>query len=68
MLDFGTGFSSLKTIGKRAGRIDELEHFTSELRALLNGHEVTFDQGVEGRISWLHQPGCRSTMPRAVRE
>jgi len=55
MLGLGTGFSSLRTIGKPAARIDELEHFTSQLRTLLNGQAVTFDSGVEGRISWLHQ-------------
>jgi 5,10-methylenetetrahydromethanopterin reductase len=56
MLGFGTGFSSLKTIGKPAARIDELERFTGELRTLLNGGKVTFDQGVDGSISWLRQP------------
>lgn len=56
MLGFGTGFSSLKTIGKPAARIDELERFTGELRTLLNGRKVTFDLGVEGGLSWLHQP------------
>jgi 5,10-methylenetetrahydromethanopterin reductase len=56
MLGFGTGFSSLKTIGKPAAKIDELERFTNELRTLLNSQTVTFDQGVEGRIGWLHQP------------
>jgi len=56
MLGLGTGFSSLKTIGKPAARIDVLEQFTGELRTLLNGQKVTFDRGVEGRISWLHQP------------
>lgn len=56
MLGFGTGFSSLKTIGKPAARIDELERFTGELRALLNGRTITFDQGVEGGLSWLRQP------------
>jgi 5,10-methylenetetrahydromethanopterin reductase len=56
MLGFGTGFSSLRTIGKPAARIDELERFTAELRNLLDAKPVTFDQGVEGRISWLHQP------------
>lgn len=56
MLGFGTGFSSLRTIGRPAARIDELEHFTAELRTLLDGKPVAFDQGIEGRISWLHQP------------
>ncbi len=56
MLGFGTGFSSLKTIGKPAARIEELERFTSDLRTLLNGQTVTFDQGVEGGLSWLRQP------------
>ena len=56
MLGFGTGFSSLKTIGKPAARIDELEQFTSQMRRLLNGQKVAFDRGVEGGISWLHQP------------
>ncbi|HVZ07167.1 LLM class flavin-dependent oxidoreductase [Rhodopila sp.] len=56
MLGFGTGFSSLKTIGKPAVRIDELERFTGALRRLLNGQGVTFDHGVEGSISWLRQP------------
>src|SRR3954469_253623 len=49
MLGLGTGFSSLRTIGKPAARIDELEHFTSQLRTLLNGQAVTFDSGMEGR-------------------
>src|SRR6201996_3573048 len=56
MLGFGTGFSSLKTIGKPAARIEELEHFTGELRALLNGQKVTFERGAEGNLSWLRQP------------
>lgn len=56
MLGLGTGFSSLKTVGKPAARIDELERFTGELRRLLNGEKVTFDQGVEGSLSWLPQP------------
>jgi 5,10-methylenetetrahydromethanopterin reductase len=56
MLGFGTGFSSLKTIGKSAVRIDELEQFTGALRTLLNGQKVTFDRGVEGSLSWLQRP------------
>jgi 5,10-methylenetetrahydromethanopterin reductase len=56
MLGFGTGFSSLKTIGRPAARVDEMEAFTGALRTLLNGGSVTFDRGVAGEISWLQQP------------
>jgi 5,10-methylenetetrahydromethanopterin reductase len=58
MLGFGTGFSSLKTIGKPAARINELEQFSGDLRTLLNGQEVTFSGGVEGRLGWLQQPSA----------
>lgn len=56
MLGFGTGFSSLKTIGKPAARIDEVEAFTRELHTLLDGRPVTFDRGVASEIGWLRQP------------
>ncbi len=56
MMGFGTGFSSLKTIGRPAARIDEVEAFTRALRTLLDGQPVTYDRDVAGEISWLRQP------------
>jgi 5,10-methylenetetrahydromethanopterin reductase len=56
MLGVGTGFSSLRTIGRPASRIDELEGYTATLRTLLGGRPATFDQGIDGSLSWLREP------------
>lgn len=56
ILGIGTGFSSLRTIGKPAARIAEVEGYAAALRTLLNGEVATFDQGVEANLAWLHQP------------
>ncbi|MBN8901343.1 MAG: LLM class flavin-dependent oxidoreductase, partial [Rhodospirillales bacterium] len=56
MLGLGTGFSSLRTIGKRAARIDEMEAYTRALHDLLQARTTTFDAGVEAGLSWLTAP------------
>ena len=53
----GTGFSSLRTIGRRRARLAEFESFASDLRDLLGGRPCEFEGGVSGRIAWLGGTG-----------
>lgn len=46
IMGIGTGFSSLRTIGRKAARIAEVEAFSNEVRELLR----------DGRMSWLAKP------------
>lgn len=52
ILGVGTGFSSLRTIGRRAARIAEVETFVDAVRRLLLQQAATFD-GVEAKLTWL---------------
>lgn len=52
----GTGFSSLRTIGLPAAKVSEVERYVTGLRALLGNRTLTFEQEVEGKITWLDQP------------
>jgi 5,10-methylenetetrahydromethanopterin reductase len=56
MLGLGSGFSSLRTIGKRAARIQEVEDYAVMLRQLLGARQATFDDGVQAGLSWLSEP------------
>jgi 5,10-methylenetetrahydromethanopterin reductase len=56
IMGIGTGFSSLRTIGLPAAKIAEVEAYASAVRRLLRGEHVAFEQGVQGRITWLDQP------------
>lgn len=53
----GTGFSSLRSIGRDAAKVAELEQFVRDLKALLGGKEATFAGGVRSGIEWLDRPG-----------
>ncbi len=48
IMGIGTGFSSLRTIGRKAARIAEVEAFSHEVRSLLRNEH--------GRMSWLEAP------------
>ncbi len=56
MMGLGTGFSSLRTIGKPAARIEEVEGYAASVRTLLAGRAAAFDTGVEAPLSWLNEP------------
>ncbi len=56
IMGIGTGFSSLRTIGMPAAKIVEVEQYAAAVRQLLRGEEVTFEHGVQGRITWLDHP------------
>ncbi len=56
IMGIGTGFSSLRTIGLPAAKIAEVEAFVATVRSLLRGEQVTFEDGVRGRITWLDRP------------
>ena len=52
----GTGFSSLRTLGMPASKMSEFEQFVSTVRSLLRDEMVTFEKGVQGKITWLDRP------------
>ncbi|MSP29615.1 MAG: LLM class flavin-dependent oxidoreductase [Acetobacteraceae bacterium] len=56
MLGMGLGFSSLGTIGIKPARIAVMERHIAEVRALLTGEPVAFENNVTGRMSWLLGP------------
>jgi 5,10-methylenetetrahydromethanopterin reductase len=56
MMGLGTGFSSLRTIGKRAARIEEVEGYAATVRMLLAAQAATFDSGIEASLSWINEP------------
>lgn len=55
---FGTGFSSLRTIGMRGAKLAELETYIASVRSLLNAEAVRFAPDVEGRLVWLDKPAA----------
>jgi len=56
MLGMGLGFSSLGTIGMKPAKIALMERHIAEVRALLAGDAVAFENDVAGRMSWLDRP------------
>lgn len=52
----GTGFSSLRTLGLPAARMADFESFLGTVRQLLAGETARFDNGFEGRMTWLDGP------------
>jgi len=52
MAGVGTGFSSLRTLGMAAARVDEIDRYVTTLRRLLARQHVDFDAGVSGRLAW----------------
>lgn len=56
MLGMGLGFSSLGTIGMKPAKIATMERHIAEVRALLAGDAVTFENDVPGRMGWLDKP------------
>jgi 5,10-methylenetetrahydromethanopterin reductase len=68
----GTGNTSLRTIGQPPARLAELEAFVAALRRLLGREAARFDDGAEGRITWLDRPArvplfIAATGPRLTR-
>ena len=56
MLGIGLGFSSLGTIGMKPARIATMERHIAEVRVLLAGEAVMFENDVAGRMGWLERP------------
>lgn len=56
MIGLGSGFSSLRTIGIRAARIEEMERFAATVRTLLAAEPATFDEDIRAGLSWISEP------------
>ncbi|MGE0224203.1 MAG: LLM class flavin-dependent oxidoreductase [Acetobacteraceae bacterium] len=56
VMGIGTGFSSLRTIGRKAARVAEVESCIDVVRRLLRSEAVTFADDTDGRLSWLENP------------
>jgi 5,10-methylenetetrahydromethanopterin reductase len=56
LLGIGLGFSSLGTIGLGKARIATMERHIADVRALLRGEAVMFENDVAGRMGWLAGP------------
>ncbi len=56
MMGIGTGFSSLRTIGRKAAPIASVEAYVDTVRRLLSGQSVRFDGDTDGRLAWLDEP------------
>ncbi len=56
MAGMGTGFSSLRTLGMPAAKMSEFQEFVTTVRALLQDETITFEKGVQGKITWLNGP------------
>lgn len=56
VMGIGTGFSSLRTIGRKAAPIAAVETYIDTIRRLLARESVRFDNETEGSLSWLDGP------------
>jgi 5,10-methylenetetrahydromethanopterin reductase len=70
ILGLGSGFSSLRTIGRRQAKVADVENFVGTVRALLRRETVAFD-GADAALSWLERPApvpivVAATGPRMV--
>ena len=50
------GDNGLRTVGRSMATIKELEAYVAVLKSLLSNRAVKFDNGVEGKLTWLERP------------
>ncbi len=70
IMGIGTGFSSLRTIGRRQAKITEVSDYIAVVRDLLRQRSVEF-AGTAGSLSWLEKPAdvpivIAATGPRMI--
>lgn len=56
ILGLGSGFSSLRTIGRPAARIAEMERFAATVGTLLAAQPASFGEAIRAGLSWLSKP------------
>ena len=50
------GDNGLRTVGRSMATIKELEAYVAVLKSLLSNRAVKFENGVEGKLTWLERP------------